>query len=143
MKVLPEKLDEFKERFESIVREVVPEDGFTPVINLDAISNLDELGLAEVLKFQNLSPFGAGNPEPVILIRDIQVLNPKVVGSDHLSFLAKQNGVTISAIAFRQAHELEHLKDKMELAVVPEIQTWQGVRQVKLRVKGMRPMEGN
>jgi hypothetical protein len=27
----------------------------------------------------------------------------------------------------------------MELAVVPEVQTWQGVSQVKLRVKGMRP----
>lgn len=141
IKVLPEKLDEFKERFESIVREVVPEDGFTPIINLDATSNLDELGIKEVTKFQDLSPFGAGNPEPVILIRDVQVLKPKVVGGDHLSFLAKQNGVTIGAIAFRQAHELEHLKDRMELAVVPEVQIWQGVSQVKLRVKGMRPAE--
>jgi single-stranded-DNA-specific exonuclease len=139
IKVLPEKLDEFKERFESIVREVVPEDGFTPVINLDATANLDDLGLEEVTKFQDLSPFGAGNPEPVILIRDVQVLKPKVVGGDHLSFVAKQNAVTIGAIAFRQAHELEHLKEKMELAVVPEVQVWQGVTQVKLRVKGMRP----
>lgn len=141
IKVLPENLEEFKERFESIVREMVPEDGFTPVIRLDAAANLDELGMEEVTKFQALSPFGAGNPEPVILIRDVQILKPKVVGGDHLSFLAKQNGVTIGAIAFRQAHELEHLKDRMELAVVPEVQTWQGVSQVKLRVKGMRASE--
>ena len=141
IRVLPEKLDEFKERFESTVREMVPEDGFTPVIKLDATADLNELGIEEVTKFQDLSPFGAGNPEPVVLIKDVQILNPKVVGGDHLSFVAKQNGVTIAAIAFRQAYELEHLKEKMELAVVPEVQTWQGVSQVKLRVKGMRPSE--
>ena len=143
IKITPENLEAFIERFESVVREMVPEDGFTPVIKLDAQSSLDELGMAEVAKFQDLSPFGAGNPEPVVLIKDVQILNPKVVGGDHLSFLAKQNGVTTGAIAFRQAHELERLKDRMELAVVPEVQTWQGVSQVKLRVKGMRPAEGN
>jgi single-stranded-DNA-specific exonuclease len=139
IKITPENLDKFMERFESVVREMVPEDGFTPVIKLDAQASLDELGMEEVAKFQDLSPFGAGNPEPVVLIRDVQILNPKVVGGDHLSFLVKQNGVTTGAIAFRQAHELERLEDRMELAVVPEVQTWQGVSQVKLRVKGMRP----
>ena len=143
IKITPENLEEFVERFESVVREMVPEEGFTPVIKLDAQSSLDELGMGEVAKFQDLSPFGAGNPEPVVLIKDVQILNPKVVGGDHLSFLAKQNGVTTGAIAFRQAHELERLEDRMELAVVPEVQTWQGVSQVKLRVKGMRPAGGD
>lgn len=143
IKVAPENLEKFMERFESVVREMVPEEGFTPVMKLDAQAKLDELGLKEVVKFQDLSPFGAGNPEPVVLIRDVQIVDPKVVGGDHLSFSVKQNGVTIGAIAFRQAHELERLTEKMELAVVPEIQTWQGVSQVKLRVKGMRPLEEN
>ena len=131
------------ERFESVVREMVPEDGFTQVMKLDAETSLDALGMEEVSKLQGLAPFGAGNPEPVILIKDVEILNPKVVGGDHLSFLAKQNGVTIGAIAFRQAHELEHLKEKMELAAVPEVQVWRGISQVKLRVKGMRPAEGH
>ena len=141
IKVAPENLEEFKKRFESVVREMVPEDGFTPVIKLDAQSNLDELGMEEVAKFQALCPFGAGNPEPVVLIRDVQILNPKIVGGDHLSFVVSQNGTTMGAIAFRQAHEMENIKESMELAVVPEVQTWQGKSQVKLRVKGMRPSE--
>ncbi|MGD8352983.1 MAG: single-stranded-DNA-specific exonuclease RecJ [Pseudomonadota bacterium] len=143
IKVAPENLDAFKERFESVVREIIPKESFTPVIHLDATAGLDELGMDEVIKFQDLSPFGAGNPEPVVLIRDVRIVNPKVVGGDHLSFLAKQNGLTVGAIAFRQAHELENIKERMELAVVPEVQTWQGVSQVKLRVKGMRAAEGS
>jgi len=142
IKITPENLEKFMDRFESVVREMVPEDGFTPVMKLDAQASLDTLGMEEISKFQDLSPFGAGNPEPVLLIKDVQILNAKVVGGDHLSFLVKQNGVTIGAIAFRQAHELENLGERMELAAVPEVQTWQGVSQVKLRVKGMRPMEG-
>lgn len=138
IKVAPENLEKFMERFESVVREMVPKDGFTPVMELDARASLNELGMKEVTKFQDLSPFGAGNQEPVVLLKDVQILDPKVVGGDHLSFLVKQNSVTIGAIAFRQAHELEHLKERMELAVVPEVQTWRGVSQVKLRVKGMR-----
>jgi single-stranded-DNA-specific exonuclease len=141
IKVDPENLEKFKERFESVVREMVPEDDFTPVLTLDAQASLEDLGMEDIIKFQGLSPFGAGNPEPIVLIKDVQILNPRVVGTDHLSFLARQNGVTTSAIAFRQAHEMEHITERMELAVVPEVQTWQGVRQVKLRVKGMRPAE--
>ena len=143
IRIVPENLEKFMERFESVVREMVPEDGFTQVMKLDAETSLDALGMEEVSKLQGLSPFGAGNPEPVIHIKDVEILNPKVVGGDHLSFLARQNGVTIGAIAFRQAHELEHLKEKMELAAVPEVQVWRGISQVKLRVKGMRPAEGN
>jgi len=142
IKIDPENLEKFKERFEDVVREMVPEDGFTPVIKLDAEARLDELGMNEVIRFQDLSPFGAGNPEPVVLIKDVQILNPRIVGGDHLSFFVRQNGLTIGAIAFRQAHELERLKERMELAVVPEIQTWKGVSEVKLRVKGMRPGDG-
>ena len=138
VKIAPENLEAFRDRFERVVAETVPMDGFTPVMTLDALTELSQLGFEEVASYQDLSPFGAGNPEPVLLLRDVQPLNPKVVGSDHLSFQVRQGDRQISAIAFRQAYELENLAANMELAVVPEIQTWRGVRSVKLKVKGMR-----
>ena len=72
-------------------------------------------------------------------VRGVQLVNPRVVGTNHLSFSASRNGITVDAIAFRQAGELERLSPIMDLAVVPEVQTWQGNRKVKLRVKAMRP----
>ncbi len=139
IKLLPENLEKFKERFEEVVRDMVPEEGFTQVMTLDARAQLKDLGMAEVAKFQDLSPFGAGNPEPVLFLENVEIVHPKVVGGDHLSFSVRQNGCTAGAIAFRQAHEIDHIRGNMDLAVVPEIQTWQGVSRVKLRVKGMRP----
>jgi single-stranded-DNA-specific exonuclease len=138
VKITPENLEAFRDRFESVVEEMVPVDGFTPVMTLDALAELSELGFEEVARYQDLSPFGAGNPEPVLLLRNVEPVEPKVIGGDHLSFQVRQNDSKVGAIAFRQAYELENLTSSMELAVVPEIQTWRGVRSIKLKVKGMR-----
>ncbi|UCF30651.1 MAG: single-stranded-DNA-specific exonuclease RecJ [bacterium] len=138
IKMSPEKVVLFRETFEKVVQEMIPEDGFVPIMTLDAVATLEEMSLEEVEKFQGLSPFGAGNPEPVVLISDVEVVKPRVFGRNHLSFQVVQNGRTVDAIAFRQSHELEDLVPRMDLAVVPEIQTWQGTRSVKLRVKAMR-----
>jgi len=143
LKILPENLEDFRERFEQVVKELVPEDGFIPVMKLDTIASLDTLGMDEILKFKALSPFGSGNPEPVILIENVEIKSARIVGGDHLSFTATQNGRTISGIAFRQAHEMDTLSSRMDLAAVPEIQTWRGEKSVKLRVKAMRQHEKN
>jgi len=141
IKIDPSNVERFRKRFEDVVREMVPEDGFIPVMTLDASAELADLGFENVDRFQDLSPFGSGNPEPVVLLKDAEILEPRVVGGDHLSFSIRQKDHTVGAIAFRQANELENLAPRMELAVVPEIQFWKGVRSVKMRVKGMRPAE--
>jgi single-stranded-DNA-specific exonuclease len=138
IKMTPDSVDPFRDRFEEVIHEMIPEDGFVPVLMLDAVASLDQMSLEEVEKVQGLSPFGAGNPEPVILVSGVAIKNPRVVGGNHLSFQVEQNGQSQGAIAFRQAHELENLSQKMDLAVVPEVQTWRGTRSVKLRVKAMR-----
>ncbi len=131
-------VEEFSERFERVVSEMVSEDGFTPVLTLDAQTNIDALTFDEVTRLQSLAPFGAGNPEPMLFISGVKITEARAVGRNHLSFKANQNGYSLGAIAFRQAHELEHLAPLMDLAVYPEIQTWKGVREVRLRVKAMR-----
>lgn len=138
IKMVPEKVDLFRERFEEVVQDTISSDGFVPVLVLDAAVNLEDMSLEDVQKFQGLSPFGAGNPEPVILLSDVEVIDPRVVGGNHLKFQVVQNGLSLGAIAFRQSHELEDLAPRMDLAVVPEIQTWRGTESVNLRVKGMR-----
>jgi len=138
VKMEPEMVDPFRERFEEVVREMVPDEGFVPVMTLDAVTELDHMSLDEIEKFQSLSPFGAGNPEPVILVSGVEVFDPQVVGGNHLRFKVRKEGAELGAIAFRQAHELDNLDEKMDLAVVPEVQVWRGTRSVKLRVKAMR-----
>ncbi|HDL52386.1 MAG TPA: single-stranded-DNA-specific exonuclease RecJ [Proteobacteria bacterium] len=142
IKMAQDKIDLFRERFEEVVKNTVPDEGFIPVMTLDTVAGVADMNLQEVGKFQSLSPFGAGNPEPVVLFSDVRIVNPRIVGGNHLSFMVSQNGSSIEAIAFRQAHEIDNLGEGMDLAAVPEVQTWRGTEKVKLRVKEMRRHTG-
>ena len=49
-------------------------------------------------------PFGAGNPEPVLALPDVQVVFADIVGKDHVRLrLAGSDGARLDAIAFRTA----------------------------------------
>ena len=49
-------------------------------------------------------PFGAGNPEPILAVPDVQVVFADVVGKDHVRLrLAGGDGARLDAIAFRSA----------------------------------------
>lgn len=129
----------FADRFEREVERVIPEGGFPSRILLDAAVPLPLLTREEVEGLGQLAPFGAGNPEPLLFVGGVRMNSPRIVGNGHLLFTAAANGSALPAIAFRQGHELRHLPQVVDLAAVPEIDIWRGIRRLRLRVKAMRP----
>ncbi|MEZ5825218.1 MAG: DHHA1 domain-containing protein [Geminicoccaceae bacterium] len=58
------------------------------------------LDLAE--KLSALEPYGAGNPEPILAVRDARIMRPREVGTGHVSCLiGGPAGGSVKAIAFR------------------------------------------
>ena len=52
-------------------------------------------------KVNLLAPFGSGNAEPKFLIKDLKVLNSKIVGEKHIkSVLLGSDSSTIKTISF-------------------------------------------
>jgi single-stranded-DNA-specific exonuclease len=71
-------------------------------IGIDAIMPLSRLN-GEVIQWLNkMQPFGEGNPAPVFLSHDVQVLRSGTVGGDgrHLRLTLRDRGATWDAIAF-------------------------------------------
>ena len=80
----------------------IGDEALTPVINIDGV--LDAGGatvqLADAL--ENLEPFGAGNPEPRLMLKGVKIVRPSLIGTGHVKcLLASDNGGMIKAIAFR------------------------------------------
>ena len=101
---------------------------------------------AELWRFlSHFGPFGQGNPKPVFLARDVQLLSaPMVVGGDHLRLrIAVGDGATPDAIAFGQAGETEWLSEssRVDLAFQVGVREWQGVEYVQAQVLDVRPSE--
>ena len=98
------KIEEFKQFVGDYIREKVGDEKIAPVIEIDAA--LDLLGatteLSETLSL--LEPYGAGNREPRLMLKNVRISRPKIVGSGHVScFLTSGNGGNLKAVAFRCA----------------------------------------
>jgi single-stranded-DNA-specific exonuclease len=106
---------------------------------VDAAISLEEVDERLAQEIGLLEPFGIGNQEPLLLVRDAEVVRHKVVGSGHLQ-MTLRNGATLrDAIGFGLGHRSNELLAGVHLQVtfVPELDTHRGLRKVRLRMRDL------
>jgi single-stranded-DNA-specific exonuclease len=73
-------------------------------LTLDGVSSPAAAGRDLVAEIALAGPYGAGNPEPLLVFPDVQILFADVVGGAHVKLrLAGGDGTRLEAIAFRAA----------------------------------------
>ncbi len=144
-KITPAAVEPFRTRFCEVASRIFTAGAPGPRVVIDAEVPLSALtpGLLESIKL--LEPYGAGNPQPLFLAGDLQVVGePRRVGGGerHLSFRVRQGNRDLRAIAFgmgERASELMSAEGKCCLAFTPKINEWQGWRSVELEVRDLQP----
>lgn len=87
-----DKLEEFKERFNQVVKEKIKEEDLFPEINIDGIVKLSDITPKFIRILDQFAPFGPGNMRPVFLAEDVLIGNtPRIVGNNHLLTCIRQN----------------------------------------------------
>lgn len=138
-------IDSFRERFCAYAAEHFRAGPPAPRLVLDAEVPLSVLTFSLVESLNQLEPYGAGNPRPLFLAGQLQVVGePRRIGGGerHLSFRVRQEGTTLRAIAFNHGERVEELMSAdgwCSLAFTPSINEWQGYRSVQLEVKDLQP----
>jgi len=112
------------------------------VLRVDAQVDLIEMHPRVVHELDCLHPYGAGNPEPTLAAHDVAVLSCRVVGNGHLKLTVRhRNSQPFDGIGFRMG-ELAESKlatgARMDLAFVPELNRWNGLERVQLRLRDLR-----
>lgn len=138
---LPELLDALEE---ALAESGVPVP-FEPELRLDADLPAERLSLATVDALDLLQPFGAGNEQPLLRIRDLGVRKYDVVGADrsHLKLDLGLPGGVAKAIGFGMAHrsqELLHAR-RIDIAATLKVDRWNGQRRLDVELKDFRPAE--
>ncbi|HEY6907695.1 MAG TPA: single-stranded-DNA-specific exonuclease RecJ [Ignavibacteriaceae bacterium] len=88
-----DKIEEFKAKFNQIVRETVTHDDLFPEVHIDSKLKFSEITPKFLRIIDMFSPFGPGNMRPVFLSEEVSVAGtPRIVGNDHLLVALKQNG---------------------------------------------------
>jgi len=132
------EVEAFASAFEEAARATLRDEDLLPQLLHDGEILLEELTLPAVHELADLAPFGAGNPEPVFLIRNARAQQLQVVGGNHLRFTLRQGGYSLPCIAFAMAERQGDLFGDLDLLVTPTLNEWRGQVSVQLRVRDWR-----
>jgi len=131
-------IPEFQNVFEEVVGKELSEEDFIPHIHIDGQICLRDITSELLNELEMLSPFGPYNPEPTFCSSILYILGSCVVGTGHLKLKVKEDGVVCDAIGFNMGTTLPSHNQHLKAAFVPQINEWQGVRTVQLRLKDIR-----
>lgn len=136
------RLERFRERFAEVAARW--EGGTTkqPLLHLDAEVHLTDVNDRLVQELALLHPFGAGNPEPTLAVRNLAILGSRVVGERHLKLTVRHgNSKPFDSIGFRMGSLAEcglSGAQAVDLAFVPERNSWNGLDRIQLRIRDLR-----
>ncbi|GAC1471152.1 MAG: single-stranded-DNA-specific exonuclease RecJ [Desulfuromonadaceae bacterium] len=132
-------IDGFAAAFETAAGQILGDCELVPLLDIDADVYPAEVDLALANELYRMEPFGAGNPEPTLMMRGVTVAECRVVGDGHLKLRLSAGGQVFNAIAFRQA---ECPTDGiLDIAFSPEINRWNNSTTLQLRIKAIRRAE--
>lgn len=139
-----DSIEDFKNFVGEYIKNKLGEEDIIPVIEYDGTIDILAANSEIVDVLDELEPYGANNPEPKIVIKNVRIANSALVGSGHIRCnLVSINGGRLSAIAFRVADtELGTalLNDKgsvFDVIGTLRKDNWQGRNSVKFTIEDM------
>ena len=133
-----EDIKEFAIMLENIISKEINISDFVSQTNIDAMCNLNDINHELISQIGRLAPFGSGNPEPVLCVRNINVTSQSVVGNNHLWMRLTGDGISYNSIWFNKGHLIDYLSGSaLDIAFTPHINNWNGAYDIQLKMKDM------
>jgi len=136
-----DNLPAFIRRFDEAVTKQLDGEDLIPETVYDTGLELGQVSLDTVDRLEKLAPFGLGNPAPVFLFRDLDLVTARAVGSDqaHLKLTVAQQGSVREGIAFSQGKALPGLGKQVALVGSVDRNEFNGRVSAQLKVKALLP----
>lgn len=133
-----EYIKEFSGMFEDVISKEIHDSAFVSQTNIDAVCNLSDITHELISQIGRLAPFGSGNPEPILCVRNVNVASQSVVGNNHLCMRLKGDGMAYNSIWFNKGHLIDFLSGPaLDIAFTPHMSNWNGVYDIQLKMKDM------
>ena len=133
-----ETLEEFVDRFEEVAQGLLSADDLIPELRIDAELAPHEVTADLADAISSLEPFGAGNPEPLFVLKHMEIVQRWAVRGNHLKVRLSGEGCTFDAIGFNLADKGGNLSDKVDIAFTLGWNEWNGRKDLQLNLKDIK-----
>ncbi|SEO33970.1 single-stranded-DNA-specific exonuclease RecJ [Propionispora vibrioides] len=141
--ILPENLEAFRQRLNDIAGKVLPPEALIPELQIDALVSLTEVDFSLVEELKRLAPYGMGNAAPLLACENLEVSQARAIGQEgrHLKMRVQQKKCGSDVIAWQLGSLAPVIGNggRVDVAFVPEINEWNGARNLQLKALDVRP----
>ena len=141
MTLRAEKLQDFKETLNRVLRAQTEPETYVPTEEYDLELELAELTQELVDGFEALQPTGFGNPAPIFCLRGVTPMDMRRVGKEgaHLKLRLAAGDEVRDAIAFRLGDMAQALPERVDVLFSPSINVFREERTVQCEVRRIIP----
>ncbi|MEM1011770.1 MAG: single-stranded-DNA-specific exonuclease RecJ, partial [Planctomycetota bacterium] len=132
----------FRDRFTDAARQQLQPDDLVARLRIDTEVKATDVTEPLARDLSRLSPCGRGNPTPILLLRNLELLQARSVGKsdDHLQLRFNTGfGFGLKGIAFGRGHLAQQLSpgDHLDVAAEITINEWNGRTSAELMVRDL------
>lgn len=149
--VAREQVEVLRERLLEIATRELTGVELVPLLNIDAEWPLERLSPQTFHRLAQLAPFGAGNPEPLLLSRGVRLRDYAAVGENEAHLRLKLEArvetptgtlpIVWDAMAFRQGYWAAAMPQRVDIVYTPKIDVWNDQERLRLEVQDLRPSD--
>src|ERR1044072_898229 len=141
--IRPERIEEFRRRLNEHAASCLTADDLEPLVKIDLELKPESVTFSLARELNALEPFGAGNPRPVFVTRNLRRLSePVVIKDKHLKFrLAGPQNRPLEAVWWNCVEtpgQTPDLNGSIELAYTLETSAWNGEYRMQLNVLDLK-----
>ncbi|AZJ33235.1 exonuclease RecJ [Tenacibaculum mesophilum] len=141
--LLPEQYENFKNKFEEVVKATIDKDLLTPEITIDAELDLSEITPKFFRIVQQMAPFGPLNMKPIFTTSAVRDNGyGKQVGADKshlkLNLIYGSDQKTYNAIGFGLGNKIAIAQNDFDIVYTLDENTWNGHTTIQLILKDLK-----
>ncbi|GHV06108.1 hypothetical protein FACS1894217_04150 [Clostridia bacterium] len=130
------RVDEFRARVNEVIGESA-EAGRE--LDIDTIARWNELTLASAYELARLGPYGAGNPEPVLMVENARVTGiTPMGGGKHCRLAVSAEDMPLTIVAFGYRAEDFEVARPIDMAVTLGVNNFRGKTSVQIGLRDFR-----
>ncbi|MCG8430311.1 MAG: single-stranded-DNA-specific exonuclease RecJ [Candidatus Omnitrophica bacterium] len=135
-----DSIDDFRRTLNRLAHDTLTLEDLLPSLDIDMEVNFSQVHDDLVMEIERLAPFGHGNPEPLLLSRNLTLRSePRVMGRETIKFWVTDGQRTYQALGFGMSGFKNSLMSasSFDMAYTPRIDTWGGMHSLVLEAKDL------